>query len=300
MTQLGFAELIEFFEKKNFVFELKDQSLIRVSGKDHIKFLNGILSNEVENLPQGGSTYSLILTNKGKILFDICLFKINDSSMYVQANSNQIDSLIKHIEQYRMSLDVEVDNLSENYKIFKSKSHNIENEISFDSPLPLEENFRIIFIKKNDKTIFQSPTIDEELYVQWKIINGVPSYPYEINSSIIPIEANMWSAISFIKGCYIGQEIIARIRYKGQVKRTLACIKSDKDIKINDVIQNSQGKDIGQISSEAYMSNDNCTFALGFLDYSENIDENKIFLLGNEALVVKNNYQIENMKNLEP
>ena len=299
MTQLGFAELIEFFEKENFVFELKDQSLIRVSGKDHIKFLNGISSNEVENLPQGESTYSLILTNKGKILFDICLFKINDSSMYVQTNSNQIDSLIKHIEQYRMSLDVEVDNLSENYKIFKSKSHNIENEISFDSPLPLEENFRIIFIEKDDKKIFKSPIIDDQLYVQWKIINGVPSYPYEINSSIIPIEANMWSAISFIKGCYIGQEIIARIRYKGQVKRTLACIKSDKDIKINDVIQNSQGKDIGQISSKTYIPNDNYTFALGFVDYSENIDENKIFLLGNEALVVKNNYQIENIKNLE-
>ena len=299
MTQLGFAELIEFFEKESFVFELKDQSLIRVSGKDHIKFLNGISSNEVENLPQGESTYSLILTNKGKILFDICLFKINDSSMYVQTNSNQIDSLIKHIEQYRMSLDVEVDNLSENYKIFKSKSRNIENEISFHSPLPLEENFRIIFIEKDAKKIFQSPTIDDELYIQWKIINGVPSYPYEINSSIIPIEANMWSAISFIKGCYIGQEIIARIRYKGQVKRTLACIKSDKDIKINDVIQNSQGKDIGQISSKTYIPNDNYTFALGFVDYSENIDENKIFLLGNEALVVKNNYQIENIKNLE-
>jgi len=299
MTQLGFAELIEFFEKESFVFELKDQSLIRVSGKDHIKFLNGISSNEVENLPQGESTYSLILTNKGKILFDICLFKINDSSMYVQTNSNQIDSLIKHIEQYKMSLDVEVDNLSENYKIFKSKSRNIENEISFDSPLPLEENFRIIFIEKDDKKIFKSPIIDDQLYVQWKIINGVPSYPYEINSSIIPIEANMWSAISFIKGCYIGQEIIARIRYKGQVKRTLACIKSDKDIKINDVIQNSQGKDIGQISSKTYIPNDNYTFALGFVDYSENIDENKIFLLGNEALVVKNNYQIENIKNLE-
>ncbi|MEE2701913.1 MAG: hypothetical protein VYB18_02625 [Thermodesulfobacteriota bacterium] len=299
MTQLGFAELIEFFEKENFVFELKDQSLIRVSGKDHIKFLNGISSNEVENLPQGESTYSLILTNKGKILFDICLFKINDSSMYIQTNSNQIDSLIKHIAQYKMSLDVEVDNLSEKYTIFKNKSHNIESKISFNSPLPLEENFRIIFIEKDHKKIFQSPIIDDKLYVQWKIINGVPSYPYEINSRIIPIEANMWSAISFIKGCYIGQEIIARIRYKGQVKRTLACIKSDKDIKINDAVHNSQGKNIGQISSKTYISNDNCTFALGFVDYSENIDENKIFLLGNEALVVKNNYQIENIKNLE-
>ena len=61
----------------------------------------------------------------------------------------------------------------------------------------------------------------------------------------------------------------------------------------------NRGKNIGQISSKTYISNDNCTFALGFLDYSENIDENKIFLLGNEALVVKNNYQIENIKNLE-
>jgi len=299
MTQLGFTELIEFFKKENFVFELKNQSLIRVSGKDHVKFLNGVSSNEVKNLLQGESNYSLILTNKGKILFDICLFKIDDNSMYIQTNSNQIGSLIKYIAQYKMSLDVEVDDLSENYKIFKSKSHNIENETNFSSPLPLEEDFRTIFIQKNHKKTFQSPTIDDKLYVQWKIINGVPSYPYEINSSIIPIEANMWSAISFTKGCYIGQEIIARIRYRGQTKRALACIKSKKDIKINDAIANNQGKNIGQVSSKTCISKDNCTFALGFVDYNENIAENKIFLLGNEAFVVKNNYQIKNIKSLE-
>ena len=66
--------------------------------------------------------------------------------------------------------------------------------------------------------------IDEELYLKLKIIQGIHSFPNEINEKVIPIESNMWSTISFTKGCYVGQETIARIRYRGKVRKTLACL----------------------------------------------------------------------------
>jgi len=299
MRQFSFAELIDFFEKENFIFELKNQSLIKLSGKDHIKFLNGISCNQVTNLLVGDSIHNLILTNKGKILFDICIFKISDNSIYIQANSNQVNSLIEYLMKYRMSFVVEIDNLSKNYKILKGKGYNLESLISFNSPISLEENFKVIFVERDYEKALQDLIIDEKLYLQWKIVNGIPSYPYEIHSGVIPIEANMWSAVSFTKGCYIGQEIIARIRYRGQVKRTLACIEAKSDVQINQVIKNNKGENIGNISSKTYLPKDNLTFALAFLNHEENIDKNEIFLSNNKARVLNNQYQTESIKSLK-
>ncbi len=299
MREFSSAELMDFLEEENFIFELKSQSLIRLSGKDHIKFLNGISSNEVTNLSEGASIHNLILTNKGKILFDICIFKINGNSIYIQTNSNQIDSLIEYLTKYRMSFDVKINNLSKDYKILKAKGCDLDNLLSFNSPISLEENFKIIFIERGHEKALEEEIMDEELYVQWKIINGIPSYPYEIHSGVIPIEANMWSAISFTKGCYIGQEIIARIRYRGQVKRTLACMKTKSNVQINQVIKNNKDEDIGHISSKVYLPKDNITFALGFLNHRENVDKNEVFLSNNKARIVKNKYQIKSIESLQ-
>ena len=99
-----------------------------------------------------------------------------------------------------------------------------------------------------------------------RIEAGIPVYGVDMDESNIPIEAGLWNALNFEKGCYVGQEVVARIKWRGHVNWHLMGFQSDGDIMpaIGDEIFDGERK-IGRITSSAYSRSLNKHLSLGYI-----------------------------------
>lgn len=275
------------FISKDFYIPL-NKKILMVSGKDHLKFLNGISTNLNGNINE--STRNLILNNKGKILFDIIFYRVEQETSLILVSDNEVDELVDYVNKYKLSYKVEIKKLKENCII--SKEQNKRSVFSFNSPNIGEEDL-IINILDND---YKDSEDDIVKYNFWKASNGIPSYPNEINSNRIPIELNLWFPLNFTKGCYIGQEIIARIRYKGNVKRNLAVIRSEQVINPDAEIF-IKGKIVGKITS-SFSLNDKFV-SLGLINREYNSEGKEIEIENQKCLVSDNIFKKINEKIVE-
>ena len=275
------------FISKDFYIPL-NKKILMVSGKDHLKFLNGISTNLNGNINE--STRNLILNNKGKILFDIIFYRVEQETSLILVSDNEVDELVDYVNKYKLSYRVEIKKLKENCII--SKEQNKRSVFSFNSPNIGEEDL-IINILDND---YKDSEDDIVKYNFWKASNGIPSYPNEINSNRIPIELNLWFPLNFTKGCYIGQEIIARIRYKGNVKRNLAVIRSEQVINPDAEIF-IKGKIVGKITS-SFSLNDKFV-SLGLINREYNSEGKEIEIENQKCLVSDNIFKKINEKIVE-
>lgn len=275
------------FISKDFYIPL-NKKILMFSGKDHLKFLNGISTNSNGNINE--STRNLILNNKGKILFDIIFYRVEQETSLILVPDNEVDEFVDYVNKYKLSYRVEIKKLKENCII--SKEQNKRSVFSFNSPNIGEEDL-IINILDND---YKDSEDDIVKYNFWKASNGIPSYPNEINSNRIPIELNLWFPLNFTKGCYIGQEIIARIRYKGNVKRNLAVIRSEQAINPDAEIF-IKGKIVGKITS-SFSLNDKFV-SLGLINREYNSEGKEIEIENQKCLVSDNIFKKINEKIVE-
>ena len=110
-----------------------------------------------------------------------------------------------------------------------------------------------------------------------------------MDDNIIPIEAGLWDALNFEKGCYIGQEVIARIKWRGHVNRHLSCIEFDENImpESTDKIY-FEDKEIGFITSSVFSYEKNKVIALGYIRRGYNDSGSSVTVLsGNNRITGK-------------
>lgn len=102
-----------------------------------------------------------------------------------------------------------------------------------------------------------------------RIEAGLPRYGIDMDDTNVVTETNLEDAVSFTKGCYIGQEIIARIKYRGHVAKKLSALMFDGTVDVTPgaIISSVEGKEIGRITSVTYSPKLKCTIALAYLKY---------------------------------
>jgi folate-binding protein YgfZ len=102
-----------------------------------------------------------------------------------------------------------------------------------------------------------------------RIEAGIPSYGVDMDETNVVTETNLDDAVSFTKGCYIGQEIIARIKYRGHVAKKLSGLIFEKEVVLEDAarILSSDDKEIGRLTSTTFSPRLNRTVALGYVKY---------------------------------
>ncbi len=85
----------------------------------------------------------------------------------------------------------------------------------------------------------------------WRIARGYPLFPNEINEDYLPLEAGLWSAVSFAKGCYTGQEVLARMESRGQIAKRLVRLTASAPVAAGTALSNEHGERVGQVTSAA-------------------------------------------------
>ena len=216
---------------------LNNRSIIEISGSDRINFLNNILTNDILNLQENEICPSALLTPQGKILFDFLTFITNKGHkvVYIECSKGQKNELINKLKLYSLRQNIKINetelitivtnNLSDFRHVYK--------DVRF-----YKTYIGRTYLKKNefDQKSFFHFTEDHFWYHYEKIKNCVLEGEHEVPSNkLYPFEIgmNFNNGISFEKGCFIGQEVIARVKYKGNIKKYCCGFESLGKVNLN-------------------------------------------------------------------
>ena len=226
-------------------------------GSDRAAYLHRIISNDVEGLAVGEGNYATILTNRGKIIADMKVYVFEDS-IGIETNAETRSILYQELDKYLIADDVTIEDFSEHIGAIgvhgPKSAEMLQDVFRFDVRDLAEyhnlvdkiDGRRIICVRANEtgEVGYNLCTTSESMEWLWdtiltkgrafgaepigltalnslRIEAGIPRFGAELDDSVFPGEAELEGAISFEKGCYIGQEIVARMKYRGHPNRLL-------------------------------------------------------------------------------
>ena len=200
-----------------FLTPLHHRALIELTGIDKASFLQGLVTNDVRWVEQGKPIYTALLTPQGKFLFDLFIFQ-KENSWLIDCERERTKELINRLSIYKLRSKIEITDLSEHYNVFAASTDLLKsNEIYIEDPRLKELGYRL-YTKNKMNVEFTNN------YENHRISLGIPdgSRDIPINKGII-LEYGFHElhAIDWEKGCYMGQELTARTRYRGLVRKRL-------------------------------------------------------------------------------
>lgn len=210
---------------------LIDRAIIGVSGNDAMSFLHNLTTNDIKKYDY---CYNYALSNQGRYLFDFFVFKISDTNFLIDINLNQADLFKSHLNRYKLRAKVEIVNLNETYEaLYSQEKLQSYALMSLQDPRYNKLRFRSIIDKEYRKYLSEQMVETQQLYLRDKyelaIVDGYEDLIYERS---IPVEygGEELNAISYDKGCYIGQEVISRTKYQGVVRKKIFKLFSEINI----------------------------------------------------------------------
>ena len=258
------------------VFDLSARAIFRVTGADRLRFLNGQISNDLRKASPEAAIYACVLTAKGKISGD-AFIAVNGDSFIVDAEPGTGEALAARLERYIIADDVQIEDVTGAYALFHVLGPSVP-QID-DSRAVRANRFGIVGVDlwlENSRHAAalqelsaQLPLCDEQCAEMFRLERGVPRAGRELTEEIIPTEANLESrAIDYGKGCYIGQEVISRIKMSGQTNKQLCGLVATSDTPLSPgmrLFSMQDGKEVGWITSAAMSSRLRKQIALGFV-----------------------------------
>ncbi len=240
---------------------LQKRTIIAISGIDNQIFLQKIISNNINNAKRDIFLYTLLLTPQGKFLYDFFITYDENNNIYLlDCLFREKEKIIKTLSIYKLGANINITDASDSYKIYaieqnysdlKEQLKNGYLKNNFLSPDPRNKNLWPRLIAKDDiREIFPTEDfveIDYPKYNQARILNLIPDSEHDlVSGESYPHDFNLeqLNAISYTKGCYIGQEVTARVHNKQSIrKKLLQIIEFEKNIILNDnkFLDNNKG-----------------------------------------------------------
>ena len=280
------------------LFDMSWQAKLVLTGEDRVRWLNGMVTNNVRDLAVGHGVYNFVLTAQGRIVGDLVAYNRGDF-LLVTSDRGQAAGITEIFDRYIIMDDVEVADISDKlwavglagpHVAHVLKTAGIENAqldpgqvvdlvwhdmgISVArSTHPNLDAYEIWFASEQadrvwDELVAAGATpVGSEALELYRIARGVPLYGRDFGQRDLPQETEQEHALNFTKGCYIGQEIVERIRARAILHRTFTGFLVEGDPPQLRTKVHSEGKNIGEITSAArvpYPSGER-TVALGYL-----------------------------------
>jgi folate-binding protein YgfZ len=194
---------------------LDDRGVARVEGPDAATFLQGLLTNDVEKLPPGQSRYAALLSPQGKILFDFLVFRRAEDTFLLDAPADRIGDLVKRLGLYKLRAKVSVSDETARFAVV------VAPEGEPRDPRAPALGRRDIVARENAPP----PNLAARAaYEQKRIGLGLPQGGVDFAyGDAFPHDANMdlVNGVDFAKGCYVGQEVVSRMRHRGGVRKRI-------------------------------------------------------------------------------
>ncbi len=204
--------------------ERTDRAVTRMYGRDPVRMIQGLVSNDVANAPIDTAVYSTFLTPKGRMVGDARIVRRPDNEVWIEADAQALDSIEVHLKKSVPPLFARAQRLSDVHVIgvYGPRSADVElaSELRLATSYTGDAGFD--FIVRGDAILPDLPRLSFDELEVLRIEPGTPRCGAELTEDVIPLEAGLrHSAISESKGCYTGQEVIIRILHRGHVNRHL-------------------------------------------------------------------------------
>ena len=308
------------------VYDLGYRAKISLTGGDRVRWLNGMVTNNVRDLQPGHGAYAFLLNPQGRILGDLYAYNRGDS-VIVDTDRSQVEKILATFDHYIIMDDVEVKRLfSPDEGVRGSTSLDGSNQGAADvssatqittlgiagpkaravlaasgiqipemqsleiaeakctcdcecvsCPVvrgddPTIENYELWLLPGDVKKTWDAlvhhgatPVGSEALEV-WRIVSGNPLYGVDIRDRDLPQETEQARALNFSKGCYVGQEIVERIRSRGAVHRKFCGFSAENNAGIAPGMKVSfADKEVGEVTSVASPVAGQPQLALGYI-----------------------------------
>jgi tRNA-modifying protein YgfZ len=216
-----------------------------IRGPEAAEYLQGQLTNDIEALTPGEGCHAALLDRKGHLQGDMRVLRLGPEEIWIDTGPAALEAVRRHLQTYKIGREVEIEDVSEARAILSLIGPR-GSELAGSPPLPRHANARsaiagleclavgtaggldLIASTEDAERLRASlleagaAEVSDEAAEILRIEAGVPRFGAEMDTSTMPAEAGIVeTAISFSKGCYIGQETVARLHYKGKPNRHL-------------------------------------------------------------------------------
>jgi folate-binding protein YgfZ len=284
------------------IFDTNWHAIIELAGPDRLRYLNAIVSNDIKNLEAGSGSLALLLNPQGRILAELEIYAIKDRLLtlsHASLRQRTVETLDKYIIMDEVTLDDATDKLGSLAVEGPHAARVLEKTYGFDldampdlairsvhiDSMPCEIirrshfgylGMEVVAAQKTLKQIWENllelvklrggQPIGTKTLESLRLEAGIPFYPADFNDTVIPHEAAVETThISFTKGCYTGQEIVERVRSRGQVNRRRVKLKfSSPEPPAPGTRLTSEGKELGLVTSSAYSPQSSTAIGMGY------------------------------------
>lgn len=318
-------------ERGPFVSRLKSRGVLRFDGPDAVKYLQGLVTNDLRRLEEtpsdagvslptpnqpvvfSGPIYTAFLTPQGRFLYDLFVYRpiraeekldrtgsgpggdTHQPALLADVDIHFLDELLDHLKKYRLRAKVEIQDVSKDMAAWQRFGRSLVDDSDVDKdagaksigwgggadfagraaaqsngqgwrwfrdPRLASMGLRGLFPSDTVPPLVEADKeVDEQYYLLWRLEEGVPEGSTEIpKGEAIPLEYNLagLNAISFEKGCYVGQESVARTHHRGVIRKRLLPVNFIRDsgeevhqavAPKSEIIEVNSGKKVGTVTT---------------------------------------------------
>jgi folate-binding protein YgfZ len=305
MTPAASAMAYEAARRRSAILDRATRGRIVVSGADRASYLQGLLTNDISSLKAGQGCYAAYLTAQGRMIADLHVYELGDVILLMM-NGDVKDAILEKLDQFIFAEDVQLGDATAAFAQIGVIGPEAAVTLAAVLPAISAETLRslgdhgnahvaaavgpVILTRTTDAgepgyDVYLEPA--HAVALRWALVSagaveldaatsevirieaGVPAFHRDMDEETIPLEAGIETrAISFTKGCYVGQEVIIRVLHRGhgRVARRLVGLRMDgHGVPAPGTMVRSGDREIGQITSAAFSPALNSPIALAYL-----------------------------------
>ena len=299
------------------VFDLNWRALIHVNGKDRVRWLHNMVSNNIRDLQPNRGNYNFVLNAQGRILADLYVFNRGES-LLIQTDRNQVEALLATIKRFIIMDKVELSDAGDTLGAIGIAGPQAAQtlaaaglDVSGMQPLEIHDaaageiRVRVISGPEQKPHWFEiwldpahaqafakqltdagaQPAGAEALEI-WRVLRGIPQYGKDIRDRDLPQETGQVQALNSNKGCYIGQEIVERIRSRGAVHRKFTGFEFEDAVPAVGKFD-MEGRTVAELTSTAHVPGTNRAVGLGYVRVDAIPSDGAIDLNGCKTKIVE-------------
>lgn len=238
----------------------QDIGVLRITGVDAKKLLQGQITCDINKLSSNDGLYGAICSIKGRIISNFYIVQKDDGILMLMTKE-LVETTLLHLKKYAVFFKTELTNDNDAFHIYArttlSRIDSAPEKLS--ETLPIHNENQVISMTLSHYPVdiewlithIENTSIEEENkeLVSLSVLAARPIITQEQSETILPQWLNMQrtGGISFTKGCYTGQEIVARMQYRGKSKKQLVLFQWEGSLDTTKEILDDQGKNIGNV-----------------------------------------------------
>ena len=231
---------------------LSDRGTVSITGPDAATLLQDLVTCDVPAVSERGIGYGALLTPQGKILFDFILHRTDDGFV-ADLPVDNVPDFLKRLKLYRLRAKMDLTDVSDQVRVVQIfPEDNSEPSSGRADPRHPDLGFRALVAAGEEPASSGDGSADTDRYHQRRIRLCVPEAPFDFSyGEVFPHDAALdgLDAIAFEKGCYVGQEVVSRMRHRGTARKRILFLEADADLPESGSTITAGGKSVGTLGS---------------------------------------------------